>query len=144
MIKQTKKSLGTGVAGNVVTTITADDDHVISALYGQVVLTTDATVANRRVIFRIDDELGNTLFDSHAGAVVAASATSQHHEFMPGIYRETSFIGNALQIPIPKDCIISPGYSINLVIENGVAGDSYDYAVLSSVEKVAKGSVLVS
>lgn len=132
------KSIGASVAGNVTTTITAVS-RPQCVLYGQVVLTTDATVANRRVVFRVTDNEGNVIFDSHSGAVVPASSTAFHHEFMPGIFRETSFIGDALQVPIPFKCLIPVGYKLLIVVENGVAGDSYDYAVLSEYMPSAKG-----
>lgn len=93
--------------------------------YGQVVLTTDATVANRRVVLSLLDAAGAAVLDSHAGAVVAASQTSQHHEFLQGIYRETSFVGGALQIPIGQDVYLLPGWKLRVAIENGVAGDSF-------------------
>jgi len=132
------KSSGTGVAGNVTTSITADSRQRC-VLYGQVVLTTDATVANRRVVFRITDKEGDTVFDSHSGAVVAASQSNQHHEFMPGIFRETSFIGDALQVPIPMRCLLPVGYTLQIIVENGVAGDSYDYSILAEYVPSAKG-----
>lgn len=135
---------GSSVAGNVTTTNTANEDQLIDVMYGQVVLTTDATVANRRVVFKVLDDSSNVVFDSHSGTVVAASQSDQHHEFMGGIFRETSFIGGALQVPIPIKCILAPGYSFQIVVENGKAGDSYDYAFVAGLEKVAKNSVLVS
>jgi hypothetical protein len=140
---RTVKSTGSSIAGNVVTTISAGEGEFRSVLYGQVILTTDATVANRRVVFRIVDEGDNDLFDSHSGAVVAASASNQHHEFMQGIFRETSFVGGALQVPIPINCVIPPGYGVQLEVENGVAGDSYDYTLLAETTPVAKGSVVI-
>lgn len=137
------KSLGTGVAGNVTTTITAGQDEYRQALYGQLILTTDGTAANRRVIFRIIDDSSNNIFDSHAGAVVTASTSDQHHEFMQGIFRETSFVGGALQVPIPISCAIPPGYAVQLIVENGVAGDSYDYSLIAETTPIAKGSVVI-
>lgn len=117
----------------------ANTDFVIPAygkykvLYGHVALTTDATVANRRVIFRILDDTGTPvkIFDSHAGAVVTASSTDQHHELMQGIYRETAFLGNALQIPIPQDCFLDEGWTLRILVEAGVAGDSYDTHIVA-------------
>lgn len=112
-------------AGNV------DTDHVVPSgaqrkvLYGQVTLTTDATVANRRVVLQVLDDTDAVIYDTHAGAVVAASAADQHHEFMQGIFRETSFIGNALQVPIGADMVMIEGWTLRITIENAVAGDSY-------------------
>lgn len=120
------KLTASGVAGNVNTDFVASGDMEI--LYGQVILTTDATVANRRVLFQIIDDAGTpaVIFDSHSGAVVTASLTNYHHEMMPGIYRETAFVGSALQVPIPWRCIIPNGYGLRLNIDAGVAGDSYE------------------
>lgn len=113
-------------AGNVVTSFSPRTGKSMSVLYGQVVLTTDATVANRRVVFSIVSDDGSTVVsDFHSGAVVPASSTAFHHEFMQGIFRETSFIGDAIQVPIPINCKVPNGWTIKVTVENGVAGDSY-------------------
>lgn len=120
-----KKLTDAATAGNV------DMDFVVPAqkqyriCYGQAILTTDATVANRRVVLAILDGDGATVFDTHAGAVVAASQTDAHHEFLQGIYRETSFVGGALQVPIGHDVILLPGWTLRVSIDAGVAGDSF-------------------
>ena len=114
----------TATAGNANADITAPDDIMYKVLYGQIVLVTDATVANRRVLIQVIDASSNVIFDVHAGAVQAASLT-YHYEAMQGVYRETSVAGLALQFPMPKDFIIPEGYSLRIDVENGVAGDSY-------------------
>lgn len=120
-----EKLSATDVAGNV------DTDHLVPAgtqrtvLYGHVVLTTDVTDLNRRVLLQIVDDADAVVFDTHSGAVVAASQTDQHHEFLQGIYRETSFVGSALQVPIGKDTILPPGWKLRITIDNGQAGDTY-------------------
>lgn len=139
-----KNPSDTSVAGNVVTTITSGDAQINTFLYGQVALTTDGTAANRRVIVGVYDDSGNAIIDVHSGAVVAASASDQHHELLQGVFRETSFVGGALQVPIPKDLIIPPGYSFKITVENGVAGDSYDYSLAFSVNHVVPGQAIVS
>lgn len=118
---------GAATAGN------ANMDFVVPAqkqyrlCYGHVTLTTDATVANRRLVLGIYDDAGTPalVFDTHAGAVVAASQTAAHHELMQGIYRETAFVGNALQVPIGKDVILLPGWTLRVSIDAGVVGDSF-------------------
>lgn len=135
--------IGTSIAGNVATTITSKDTQENSFLYGQIIVTTDATVANRRLIIAVLDESGNIITDMHAGAVVTASTSNQHHELMQGIFRETTFVGNALQVPVPQDFIIPPGYSFKLSIEGGVAGDSYDYAVAFRVAHVVPEQTVI-
>ena len=137
------QSSGTGVAGNVTTSIVVPENEIRTPMYGQVILTTDATVASRRAIIRVINESSVNIFDSHSGAVVTASTADQHHEFMQGIFRETTFIGNAIQVPIPNNFVIPPGFSLQFLIENGVAGDSYSYYMTTKVEDVVKGSVLV-
>lgn len=139
-----KNPSDTSIAGNVVTTITSGDTQANTLLYGQVSLTTNASAANRRVVVGVYDDAGNVVVDIHSGAVVTASASNQHHELMQGVFRETSFVGNALQVPIPKDLIIPPGYSLKITIENGVAGDSYDYSMAFSVDHVVPGQAIVS
>lgn len=134
---------GTGIAGNVTTSFVVPANEIRTPLYGQLLLTTDATVANRRAIIRVINAASTNVFDSHAGAVVPASSTDFHHEFMQGIFRETSFIGDALQVPIPINFNIPPGYALQFLVENGVAGDSYDYYMTTKIESVAEGSVIV-
>lgn len=116
------------VAGDANADFVVSSDHQRRVLYGHVNLTTDATVANRRVIARVLDDTGTpvTVFDTHAGAVVVASQAGQHHEMMQGIFRETAFIGGALQVPIPKDMMLLPDWTLRVLIDAGVNGDSFD------------------
>lgn len=76
-------------------------------------LISTATVGNRIVTIEIDDEDSNPLIDLFAGAVQAASLT-RHYGFIQGIYRETSFINGEIQVPLPKDCYLGPGYSLRV------------------------------
>lgn len=128
------QSSATGVAGNVVSTITIGAGERRTILYGKVTLTTDGTVANRRVSLKILDAGDDVVLRSPAGAVVAASQTGQRHEFMPGIFRETSFIGASVQVPIPNNCIVPHNYKYTITIDNGVAGDSYAYNFIEETE----------
>jgi len=112
-------------AGNAGTTVTVPANGMYKLMYGQINLTTDATVTNRRVVLHARDSDDNVLVDIHSGDVVTASLTNQHHEFMQGVYRETSFIGGALQIPIPVDLWIQGGDDIYVDVDAGVAGDSF-------------------
>lgn len=141
-MKQFEKVSGSSIAGNVTVSSTTVSSQLRKLVMGQVVLTTDATAANRNVIIRLTDESDNTVIDVHAGAPVTASKTSQHIEMMQGIYRETSFIDNALQLPIPEEFYVPPFWSLKVIIENGVAGDSYNYNLIFSVEEVTPGQVI--
>lgn len=128
--KRIRTEVVTGVAGDVVTALSPTTGKTGQVVYAQVVLTTDATAANRRLLFGVKDPDGNLLIDSHSGAVVVASATAQHHSCMQGVYRETAFIGDSIQIPIPYDMIVPNGGTVTVTIENGQAGDSYDVSFL--------------
>lgn len=112
-------------AGNVATTITVPENGMYNLIYGQVSLTADATAANRRVVLHGRDSAGNILIDIHAGDVVTANEANFHHEFMRGVFRETTFVGDALQVPVPQDLWLNGGEDIYIDVENGVAGDSY-------------------
>lgn len=96
-------------------------------LYGQIILTTDATVANRQLAFGIYDDAGTPalIFDTHAGATVPASQTV-HFELMPGIYRETAIVAGSLQVPIPDPGQVRGGWTIRSRLSSGgQAGDSF-------------------
>lgn len=112
-------------AGNSDSTFTVPGNTSYRILYGQILLTTGATAGDRRVVLQVLDSADSLVIDFHCGAVVAASQTDQHHEFMQGIYRETSFSGGAIQVPIGQDIILPPDWKLNLTISGGLAEDSY-------------------
>jgi len=116
---------GASTAGNVDKTWTVSGYRSLRPLYGQVVLITDATVTGRRVILQVLDSDDNVVFDTHSGAVVPASQSGAHHEFMQGVFRETTFVSVALQVPIPVNLEIPNGYKLNITIQAGQPGDSY-------------------
>lgn len=109
----------------------ANADFVVPAqtLYmlnlAELVLTTNGSAANRRAIMRVLDGAGTEVADYHAGMTVPASQTAQHHQFMQGTYRETAFVGSALQVPFGGPVPLLPGWTLRFLIENGVAGDSF-------------------
>lgn len=111
-------------AGNVDTEITVPPDQQWRILYGHISLTTDGTTANRWIRPSIQDTDGNKHVCLCAGAAVTASST-QSTEYMTGIYRETAFINDTMQVPLPTEGWIEGGHKIDIQIENGVAGDEY-------------------
>lgn len=93
-------------------------------LWVHVVYTSTATVGNRQIVFQLKNTDGNVIYDAHAGAVQAASNV-YHYEFMQGIYRETAFIDNAINVPIPVDLILPAGTTITIYDSANIAvGDS--------------------
>jgi hypothetical protein len=113
------------VAGNVATDFAAPSGNKYKLLYGHFTLTTDATAANRLLSIAVYDETDTFVFDIHAGAYVTASKSDQHHELMQGVYRESAFFANTLQVPFPADWVIKPGWYFKVQVTNGQAGDSY-------------------
>lgn len=90
----------------------------------QVIYTSDATVGNRQIRASLYDESDNIIWDSHAGAVQAASL-EYHYEWLPGIYRETAFIDNSIQVPFPKDMIVPATYYFKVYDSANISsGDS--------------------
>lgn len=82
-------------------------------MYGRCSLITTATVGNRQIVLEIQDASANIVFSAEAGAVQAASLTREY-EFMQGVYRETAFIVNSIQFPIPQDCLLLPGWTLRI------------------------------
>lgn len=129
---RTKKRIlvrAAATAGNVVYSYTVPAGYSLKLAYGHILLTTDATVANRRVKVGLYDSAGVLITDIHAGATVPASQTDQHMELMQGIYRETALTAGTLQVPIPRDWQGDPGETFRITVDAGVAGDSYTAAL---------------
>lgn len=93
-----------------------------------VAYTSTATVGNRQLKMEVLDSGSNLRIDAHAGAVQAASNT-YHYEFMKGIYRETSFVDNSIQVPIPYDVVIPAGWSLRIYDESAVDAAADDMTV---------------
>lgn len=92
-------------------TFTVPTNELWKLCHAHVILVTSATVGNRQLALSILDEDSNVIMDIAAGTVQAAS-TTRHYGFLQGIYRETSFVANELQVPLPEDCYLQPGWSV--------------------------------
>lgn len=112
-------------AGNANVDFTVPSNKQWELLYAHVILTTDATAANRYMETSVLDTASTEVIDIHSGVAVPASQTNQHHSLMQGVYRETSFINNTVQVPIPMDLVASEGWTFRFSVANGVAGDSH-------------------
>ncbi len=119
------KLFETTTAGNLNRDFLITNNIPMQILYGMVILTTDATTANRRVILSILDEDSNVVIDIHAGDIVKKSETDRHHEFLQGLPRETIFLLNSLQIGLGNQMAVPKGWTIRTSIENGQAGDTF-------------------
>jgi hypothetical protein len=107
-------------------------------LFGHAILQCDATVANRYLRLGLHDADGNIVSETHAGAAATAGLT-RHYTMKQGIFRESSFINGELEFPLAKGLLVPPGFSLQMSVEGGVAGDSvecfiaYDKKALSTV-----------
>jgi hypothetical protein len=101
--------------------------------------TSTATVGNRQIRMTILDDEGTprVRFDVHAGAVQAASL-ERHYEFMQGIYRETSFVDGALQVPMPHCLRLEPGWTLRIADASDVDANDDMVASLQYEEKVSR------
>jgi hypothetical protein len=96
--------------------------------------TSTATVGNRQIRAELIDQDGNVVYDISAGAVQAASNT-YHYSYLPGIYRETSFIDNEIQVPFPIYFVAKANHRLRIRDVSDVdAADSIE--VNYSVEKL--------
>jgi len=103
---------------------TNDWDQAVRLLWAHSVYVSDVTAANRQIIMQLLDVSNAVVHDVHAGAVQAASLT-RHYNFMPGTFRETSFIDDEIHVPFPMDFWIPPGFKIKFKDDdNTVAGDT--------------------
>lgn len=107
---------------------TVPSNELWKITHAHVILTTTATVGNRQIFMVLRDESGNLIMDIAAGAVQAASLT-RHYGFMQGIYRETAFISNEIQVPMPIDCYLGPGYTLQFFDGSAIDAAADDMVV---------------
>jgi len=110
----------TAVAGNVVTTITVPAGERWLLTNVTVLLTTDATVANR--VCRVSTTDGTDVIFRNEGSNIAASLTAAR--YFTQMVSTTKDAINALGLQI-----LDAGQELLLSIYAGVAGDAYDYVV---------------
>jgi hypothetical protein len=94
-------------------TFTVPDGYLWKLNTAFVKLVTTATVGNRQIVIEAKNTAGTVIGRMSAGAVQAASLT-RYYQFMQGTYRETAFINNDIQIPIPADTYLPAGYSLRI------------------------------
>lgn len=99
-----------------------------------VVLTTDATVGNRQMVFEAVNASGVVVGRISAGAVQAAS-TTRRYLCMQGTYRETAFINTDIQVPIPMDSFLPSGFSLHVYDSAEISPGGDDMTVSASVKK---------
>lgn len=76
-----------------------------------VTYTSNATAGNRQINMIVQDSASVERADFHAGAVQAAGV-ARHYIFQPGMYRETTFVDNSIQVAIPQQLILESGWKL--------------------------------
>lgn len=123
-------------AGNAVFSYTNNTGQLMKLAFAHVIISTDATVADRFFELALYDVSANLIMTSHAGSALAASQVNQHIEMAQGAAREAGFINGALLMAIPKDLLVPPGWVLKFLLNNGVVGDSFSgRAMLIEVSK---------
>lgn len=115
-------------------TFTVPSNEMWKINFAHVILASTATVGNRQINVLISDENGNELIDLSAGAVQAASLT-RHYGFLQGIFRETSFVDDEIQVPLPADLYLGPGYTIKVWDSAAVDAAADDMTVSFQAQK---------
>lgn len=110
------------------TVLTCPANKVIEILSVHIVLTSTATVGNRQILARVQDDTDTLVGDFHAGAVQAASNT-YHYVYGPGVYRETSFVDGSIQCPFPRETILLPGWDLRVYDSAAIAAAADDMTV---------------
>lgn len=119
-------------------TWTVPDKQVWKINWAQILLTSTDTVGDRHVRMELFDSDDNLLIDVHAGAVQAASLT-RRYAFLQGIYRETAFVDDEIQVPIPQDLWIESGYKLTFEDVNEVDAAADDMTVSIQMERYKRG-----
>lgn len=98
-----------------------------------ITLVTSAAVGNRQIVIEALNEAGAIVGRMSAGAVQAAS-TTRYYSIMQGIYRETAFVNNDIQIPLPVDTYLPAGYSLRVYDSAAIAAAADDMTVGMSIK----------
>ena len=117
---------------NVWTSDVLKDDYHLHWFH--VIYTSDANAGNRQIVAALIDQNDNIIYDITAGAVQAASNV-YHYNYLPGIFRETSFVNSEIQVPFPIFFVAKGGYRLRIYDSANIAvGDSM--AISYSVERL--------
>jgi hypothetical protein len=120
-------------------TFTVPEGEIWEICWAHIILVSSATVGNRNLLVVIKDEDGNQVFDFTVVVTQAASLT-RHYTFQQGVYRESAFSGDDIQIPIPKDLFMTSGFTATISDVNDVDAAA-DQAKVSFQYKHLKGAL---
>jgi hypothetical protein len=107
---------------------TVPDGEMWELNWINVIMVAGAAVGNRQLEMRVLDEAGNMMFSLFAGAVQAANTTRDYH-FIQGVYRESAFIANELQVPFGTNVWMPAGWTLNIRDQAAIAAAADDMTV---------------
>jgi hypothetical protein len=96
--------------------------------WAHIILVSTATVGNRQIKVSVYDDSNVLRMDLHAVTTQAASLT-RHYVYLPGVYRETSFINDEIQVAVPQNIILLPGWYIRVADSTAVDAAADDMTV---------------
>ena len=115
-------------------TFTVPNGEMWMLNWASVTLTSTATVGNRQMVMQVLNAAGTAIIDMRAGAVQAASLTYAY-DFLQGIYRETAFTANEIQVPVPTDLYLPAGYSLKFYDSAAIAPSADSMTVAFQVKQ---------
>lgn len=108
--------------------LTVPAGKVAEIQYMHVRLVSTATVGNRQLVALVRDGDDTLVADYHAGATQAASLT-RDYAFHQGQYRETSFVDGSIQVSIPTNFMMLPGWDLRVYDSGAVDAAADDMTV---------------
>lgn len=97
-------------------------------------LVTSAVAGNRQITIEAQNSAGTVIGRISAGATQPAS-TTRHYQGMQGTYRESAFMNNDIQIPIPADAYLLSGSSLRIYDSAAIDPTGDDMTFGLSVKK---------
>lgn len=118
--------------------LTCPARSMIEILQVHVVFTSTATVGNRQVRLKVQDEGDTLVSDFSAGSTQAASLTV-HYVFARGVYRETAVVDSEIHCPFPFGTVLLPSWDL-AVLDNAAIDAAADDMVINIIyEETVRG-----
>lgn len=89
----------------------------------RILLTTNGTVANRRLIVIIDD--GAIEIWRVRTPVDQTASTARNYLYSMGRQKDTAFVTDEIHLPLPDDLVLFQGWRVRTITDNMQAGDNY-------------------
>lgn len=118
----------TGETGTFTYTYTVPAGIHALLYWAHVVYTASGDTGTRQIKLVVKDGSGNLVTDFHAGATQGAS-TVRHYNFIQGIYRETSFVNDEIQVSISSSLVLEPGWTLTVADDSGTDSASDSMAI---------------